>query len=129
MANHRGADGVVKVGTSAVAEVRSFEISEKADTIDDTVMGDTAKSFQVGLTEWEGTITCFWDETDTTGQGALTVGASVTLNLYPEGDQVGDTYFTGTAVITEAGLSTSFDGMVERTFSVKGQGALTTATV
>jgi len=125
MANHKGSEGTVKVGTSVIAELRSFSISEKADTIEDTTMGDAAKTFQVGLTEWEGSITCFWDETDATGQEAMTNGATVTLNLYPEGAVSGDHYATGSAIVTEVGVSSAHDGMVERTFSVKGAGALT----
>jgi len=49
--------------------------------------------------------------------------------LYPEGDTTGDTYYTGTALVTGVSRSASFDGMVEATISVQGTGALTSATV
>ena len=129
MANHKGSEGVVKVGANTVAEVRDWSLSETADTIEDTTMGDSARTRKAGLTSASGSITAFWDEADTTGQGAMTVGAEVTLNLYPEGATSGDTYATLSAIITEAGVSASFDGMVEATFSFEANGAVTWGTV
>jgi hypothetical protein len=125
MANHTGSEGVVKVGANTVAEVRDWSLSETADTIEDTSMGDSARTRKPGLTSASGSISAFWDETDTTGQGALTVGAEVTLNLYPEGATSGDTYASLSAIITEAGVSATFDGMVEATFSFEANGAVT----
>lgn len=129
MANHKGSEGVVKVGSNTVAEVRDWSISETAETIDDTTMGDSARTRQVGLTSCSGSITAFWDETDTTGQGAMTVGSAITLNLYPEGETTGDSYATVSAIITEEGKSATMDGMVEATFSWEGNGAVTWGTV
>lgn len=129
MANHKGSEGTVKVGSNAVAEIRSFSIEETGDTLEDTSMGDSARTYLASLTSWSGTVDVFWDETDTTGQGALDVGSSVTLNLYPEGDTTGDTYYTGTAIVTSKSVSSSFDGMVEASFGVQGSGALSETTV
>lgn len=129
MANHKGSEGTVKVGSDAVAEIRSFSIEETGDTLEDTSMGDSARTYLASLTSWSGTVDVFWDETDTNGQGALDVGSSVTLNLYPEGDTAGDTYYTGTAIVTSKSVSSSFDGMVEASFGVQGSGALSETTV
>jgi predicted secreted protein len=81
------------------------------------------------LTSWSGSVDVYWDETDTTGQGALTNGAQVTLNVYPEGDTAADSYYTGSAIVTGVSVSSSFDGMIEASISVQGTGALTQATV
>ena len=70
-----------------------------------------------------------WDETDTAGQGALTAGAEVTLNLYPEGDTSGDTYLTGSAFVTGRSINSTYDGLVEMSISVQGNGALSQETV
>ena len=129
MANHKGSEGVAKVGSNTIAEIKDFSLSETAETIDDTTMGDSARTKQVGLTTASGSMTAFWDETDTSGQGAMTVGASVTLNLYPEGATTGDTYATLSALITEKGVSTTLDGMVETSVSFEANGAVTWSTV
>ena len=129
MALHKGSEGVVKIGSNTIAEVRDWSLEETAETIDSTELSDSAKTFEVGTTSWSGSLNCFWDETDTTGQGACTVGASVTLNLYPEGATTGDTYATGTALINSLSKSGGSDGRGEASFSFQGTGALTGGTV
>ena len=129
MATHAGSEGTVKVGSNAIAEIRSFSIDETADTLEDTTMGDTARTYKSSLTSFSGSVDVLWDETDTSGQGALTIGASVTLNLYPEGDATGDTYLTGSAIVTGRSISSSYDGLVEMSITVQGNGALTSTTV
>ena len=131
MATHIGRDGVIKLGTSggsnAVAELRSFSIEETGDTVETTAMTATSRSFLSTLTSFTGSADVFWDETDTNGQVALSVGSSVTINFYPEGTATGDTYYHGTAIVTGFTRNASFDGMVEASITLQGSGALTTA--
>ena len=129
MATHAGSEGLVKVGANTIGNVRSYSIEETADTIEETTMGQSARLYRASLTSWSGSVDIYWDETDTTGQGALTVGSEVTLNFYPEGDDAGDTYYTGTAIVTGVTKSAAFDGMVEGSISIQGDGALTSTTV
>lgn len=129
MPNHKGSEGSVYIASDLIAEVRDWSMSQSADTIEDTIMGETARTFKPGLTGWEGSISCWWDETDTNGQQALTVGAEVVINLYPEGNTSGDTYFTGSAIVTSIERSAALDGMVEVSFSYQGNGALSESTV
>lgn len=128
MANHTGSEGTVHVGTSAIAEIRSYSVSETADTIEDTSMGDTSRTYKSSLKSFTGSVDVYWDETDTTGQGALTVGSDVTIKFYPEGAATGDTYYSGSAIVTGLTINGSFDGMVEASIAVQGTGALTKST-
>ena len=125
MATHKGSEGTVKVGSNAVADIRSYSIEESADTLEDTSMGDSARTYKSSLTSFSGSLDVFWDETDTNGQGALSIGSEVTLNVYPEGADSGDTYYSGSAIVTGVTRSASFDGLVEASISVQGNGALT----
>jgi predicted secreted protein len=129
MATHKGSEGTVKVGSNAVAEIRSYSIEESADTLEDTSMGDSARTYKPSLTNFSGSLDVFWDETDASGQGALSIGSEVTLNFYPEGDTSGDTYYSGSAIVTGVSRTASFDGLVEASISVQGNGALTESTV
>ena len=129
MANHKGSEGTAKIGSNVIAEVKDWSISESAETIDDTTLGDTARTKTVGLTSASGSMTAFWDETDTTGQGAMTAGAEVALKLYPEGATTGDTFASLSAIITEKGVSTTLDGMVETSVSFEANGVVTWAAV
>lgn len=128
MATHKGSEGIIKVGANTVAEVKSYSIEETGDTVETTSMGDTARTFTPTLTSWTASVDVFWDETDTTGQGALTIGSEVTLNVYPEGADTGDTYYTGSAIVTGVSISASFDGTVDASISLQGTGALTSST-
>ena len=125
MATHTGTDGIIKVGSNTVAEVRNFSLDLSADTIEDTAMGDPARTFKAGLTTASASFDAFWDESDTNGQQALDPGSSVTLVLYHEGVVSGDTYFTGTALVTSKTVNVTFDGMVEASFAATYTGAVT----
>ena len=129
MATHKGSEGTVKVGANAVAEIRSYSITETSDTLEDTVMGDAARTYLASLKSFSGSMEVFWDETDTNGQIALSPGSSVTINIYPEGSTSGDTYYTGSIIVTEKSITASFDGMVEASISFQGTGALSETTV
>lgn len=128
MANHSGSEGTVHVGTNAVAEIRSYSITQTSDTIEDTSMGDTSRTYKPSLKSFSGSVDVFWDESDTTGQGALTVGSEVTIKFYPEGSTSGDAYLYGSAIVTGKTINASYDGMVESSITIQGTGALTTGT-
>lgn len=129
MATHTGSEGTVKVGSDTIAEIRSFSIEESADTLEDTSMGDSARTYKPSLTTFTASIDVLWDEADTAGQGALTNGAEVTFSVYPEGDTTGDIYLTGAGIVTGRSVSSSYDGLVEMSISLQGSGTLTTTTV
>lgn len=130
MATHTGSEGTVRVGsTNNVLEIRSYSIEETADTAEDTSMGDSYRTFKTTLKAWTGSVDVFWDELDTTGQGALIVGSEVAVRFMPEGATAGDLYFTGNAIVTGKTVTGSFDGMVESTITLQGTGSLSAATV
>lgn len=118
MATHIGNEGTVKVGTNTVAEVESFSLTFTANVAEKTALGDTYVSRTAGVKDVNGTITCFWDETDTAGQEAITVGSTVAINLYPEGATTGDTYFTGNVMVTDVTVDLSGpNDITKRTFT------------
>ena len=125
MATHAGSEGKVFVGSSQVAEVKSWSLEITSDTVDASIIGTEWRKNQAPIKGRSGSFEGFRDETDTNGQGELTAGATVTLNLYPEGDDTGATYWSGDAIVTSISYSASFDGLVEVTFSFTGNGALT----
>ena len=128
MANHAGSEGTVHVGTTAVAEIRSYSFTETADTIEDTSMGDSARTYKSSLKSFNGSIDVYWDETDTSGQMAADAGASITMTVFPEGAATGAMRYSGSAIITGTSITGSYDGLVEATITFQGTGALTEAT-
>ena len=132
MATTTGSSGVVKVATSGgsvavVGEVRSYTFDGTADTIEDSVMGDSARSYKAGLKTNTLTVECYWDEADAQ-QGLMDERASVDFELYPTGTGTGETYLSGSGIVTSRSVTASFDGMVEASFSIQCSGAVTEAT-
>jgi hypothetical protein len=129
MATITGNGGFVKVGSDAIAEIRSFSVDETMDTIEDSAMGDSYRTFKPSLRSWNGSVDVYFDDTDTSGQGALTVGSEVTINVEVEGEESGDHLLSGAALVTGRTINSSFDGMVEASLTLQGTGQLTETTV
>ena len=128
MATFLGKEGTVQVGANAIAEIRGFSIDESIDVVEDTSMGDSSKTYKATIKDFSGSVDVLYDDTDTNGQTALSVGSSVTLNFAPEGITSGKVKLSGDAIVTSKSVSSSFDGLVESTITVQGTGGLTTGT-
>jgi len=68
-----------------------------------------------------------FDEADSV-QTQLVAGASITFKLLPEGSSTGDRKFEGASVITGMSVSQPLDGIVSRSVTFQGTGALTIGT-
>ena len=51
-----GKDGFVDVGGTAVGELRGFSVEHTAETIDDTVMGETTRGYKVTYKGFTATV-------------------------------------------------------------------------
>lgn len=128
MATFSGSAGVVKVGGNAIAEITSFSVEQTADTIEDTSMGDSAKTYKSSLTSFTASVDARFDDTDT-AQTSLSIGSSLAFLFQPEGSGSGAYQLSGTGIVTGVSQSQAHDGLVERSFSVQGTGALAIGTV
>ena len=127
MAVHHGKEGEVVVGGSAVGELVSFTLETTGDVVESTKMSDAAKTFVAGRTSFSGTLEMHFDEADSV-QPQLTAGSSITFKLLPEGSSTGDRKFEGASVITGMSVSQPLDGIVSRSVTFQGTGALTIGT-
>ena len=133
MATKTGASGVVKLQVSGttvavIGEVRSFTFDGSADTIEDQVIGDVARSYKTGLKTNTVSIECYWDEADAQ-QLILDEGTDIDFEVYPTGTGSGETFFTGGGIVTTRSITGAFDGMVEASFSIQCSGAVVEAQV
>ena len=128
MANHLGREGLVKISSTTIGELRNYALSHSSDTVEDSVIGDTYRTRLATMKTFSVSGDLYWDETNA-GQLLITIGSSVTLNLYPEGADTGDIYYSGAAIVTKFDISASFDGIVEGSIAFEGNGALSTLTV
>jgi len=127
MAVHHGKEGEVVVGGSAVGELVSFTLETTGDVVESTQMSDSAKTFIAGRTSFSGSLEMHFDEADSV-QTQLVAGASITFKLLPEGSSTGDRKFEGASVITGMSVSQPLDGIVTRSVTFQGTGALTIGT-
>jgi len=125
---HHGKEGVVKAGSTVVGGVTGFTIDTTADVVEDTSLGNSAKTYLAGRTAFSGSIDMHYDEGDT-AQETLDVGATIAFTLLPEGNTSGDQSFAGSGIVTSMSVGVSLDGVSTRTVAFQGSGALTIATV
>ena len=128
MPTHTGSEGTVKIGSAVLGEIRSFNLNITTDVIEDTSMGDSFRSFKAGLSQFTADLEVFFDETDA-AQNALDPAAQLTLELFPEGAESGDTFFTGTVIVTSKTVTSTVDGMGEASFTAQGTGGITETTL
>ena len=128
MATYTGKNGAVYSGTTAIAEIKDWSLETTSEMVADTVMGDSWVTNKPTLKSWTSSFNAIWDSADTTGQSALVEGAEITINVYPTGNTTGEVEWSGACIITSVSKSASFDGLVEASFSVTGNGALAAGT-
>ncbi len=132
MATHAGIEGEIKIAAATIAEVNGYSWTQTAEPVEDTELSDEWRSYKGGTSAvkgWTGDIDCHWDETDTTGQGAMTIGAEVTVFFYPEGSASGATYYTGSAIVINNTGNGGKGSTVTASYSLQGNGAMTSAVV
>jgi predicted secreted protein len=119
----KGSAGVVTIAGQTLGEIRSFTIEESADTIEDTSMGDTHKSYLSSLKGFTASIDALFDEDDV-GQAEFTIGTSVACVFRSEGTGTGKMERSGTGIVTGISINQSYDGLVETSFTLQGTGEL-----
>jgi predicted secreted protein len=127
MATHTGSEGVIKIGSTILGELRSYTLENTSDTIEDTSMGDASRTYKVGLKGFSGSASLFFDELDA-GQILIVVGSEIAIKVFPEGASSGDKFYEGNAIVTGYNISASFDGMVEAEMTFTGTGTLSLST-
>ena len=121
MANYSGNTGRVKIAAEEVAEIVDFTISTGVATIDNSSILDGDDTHLIGSKNWSGSVNCFFDDTDATGQELMKAGLAVTLIFTPA---TGSAVFTGLCTIEGLEIGGARNGMVTASFTAKGNGAL-----
>lgn len=129
MATFHGRSGAVFIGANQVAEVNDFTLDLAAEFADDSALADQDKTSHAdAIRSGTGQVSCWWDDTDATGQESLDAGNSVTLLLRPEGTGSGLAQYSFTARITAEGLTVRKGEINARTFAFLVSGAVTRTT-
>ena len=126
MSTHKGNDGVVRIGANAIAEITGFTVTETAGTVEDTAMGDTARTYiSDDLPTWTASINAHYYPGDTNGQALIVAGASLELEFHSEGTGAGKAKLSGTGIVTQVQMGEVGNGVVVPfTAQFQGTGAL-----
>lgn len=137
MATFTGENGAVYVGGSsggeaAVAEVRSWTVEHSKDVIEDTVMGDEARTYKAGLHQFTGSMEVVYDSTHSSNATNGDVfrpdmDDPLYVEFYPD-TTTGEKY-TGQILVTSVSRSASYDDLVTATVNFQGTGVLDIQTV
>jgi hypothetical protein len=129
MATHVGKGGAVYSGANAIAEIKDWTLDTSSSTVGSTTMGSDWETNKPTLKAWSTSFNAVWDDSDTTGQGTLVEGAEITIKIYPTGNTTSNIEWAGACIVESVSKTASVDGLVEASFTVKGNGALVEATV
>jgi len=129
MAVTKGKSGKVYVGANVVAEVQSFNFTRNAARADRSTLDDEWDRSAMVTKSWSGSLTVWWDPSDTNGQMGLEEGDEATLNLYPDGNANGKTYYYGTVIVDSVEVTNERANHVTATIQFTGSGACTKAVV
>lgn len=133
MATHFGSDGSVKLVTSGgsvaqVGELLNWTVTMTTDAVENTSMGDTNRTYVKGLSTGTGSMSLYLDPDDAVQQD-LVQGDSVDCEFFVEGQDTGDTKYTGTFIVTSVERGTTMDGIATLNAELQLTGALTIGTV
>ncbi len=133
MATHFGSDGSVKLITTGgspatVGELLNWTVTMTTDAVETTSMGDTARTFQKGLSAGTGSMSLYLDPDDVVQQDILQ-GDTIDAEFYVEGTDSGDTKYSGSFIVTSVERGTTMDGIATLNAELQLTGALTIGTV
>jgi len=129
MATYTGENGQVKLGTdstgeTAVTEVRSWTVEHTKDVIEDTVMGDAARTYKSGLHQFTGTMEVVYDDGHSAASDAFRPDSDADLFVEFFPNSTSGEKFTGKVIVTSVSRTASFDDLVTASVSFQGTGAL-----
>ena len=132
MTTHKGNSGVARVGgtPTIIAELGEWTVTETEGTVEDTAMGDTARTYVAdGLPTWTASVNAHYYPGDTNGQAVCLIGESLAWEFGSEGTGAGANKLTGTGIITSRQIGpVSNANIVQLQLQIQGTGALTHGT-
>ena len=129
MATYTGENGTVRIGDDSagediIAEVRSWTVEHTKDVIEDTVMGNSARTYKSGLHQFTGSMEVVYDDTHTGASNAFRPDndGDLFVEFFPS--TAGGEKFSGKVIVTSVSRSASFDDLITCSVSFQGTGPM-----
>jgi hypothetical protein len=126
MACISGKNGALSVAGSNIAQLTAWTVTQNAETIEASYMGEDWKCIKPGAKSWEGSAEAIFD----TGETYPGVGAPVALIAYESGGEPSGTLvqtYSGSAIVTSIETSVGVEDMITVSLSFTGDGELVTS--
>jgi hypothetical protein len=127
MGRHTGKNGMFKIGSDTILDLRGFDITETVSDSDTTACGDAAANHETLTTSFSGSVDVLHNSDDTVQ--SVRAGDVIAFQGYTEGNASGREVVSGSATVTEVGRSMTYNSEVTKKISIKGRGALSIDTV
>lgn len=131
MATLTGNDGAIIIDGDTVAAVRNFSVEITADTIENSTMGTSTRTYVKGMSTYSGSADVYFDPENFDGNVQFnptsgSVGsAPIAGKFYIDQDASNDVLFwANSMVVTGYTVNSAMDGMVEASISFQGSGAV-----
>jgi hypothetical protein len=109
---------------SPIAEGRGFKMSMPPEMLEDTSWGDTYKTYKVGINDFKGTLTKWYDDAAFVLEDAAVAHSTLKFYWYADRAATGDYwYWSGMAALSDQGGDIS--ALVEETYDIVAIGAVT----
>ena len=113
-----------------VAELTSWTITHTQETLDNTVMGNSYRSFCGGLKSWEGSAEVIWTSEQDSAHSVdevFAIGATGSITAYWDDNATpaNDLKASGNCIITSIEYGTTVGELATATVNFQGTGALT----
>ena len=128
MSTYDGKNTRIEVGSNAVGKVKSVTYTETVSVMSDEYLGVDGEEHTIGSTTYTASVTLHHDPSDA-GQSAMTLGESISVTIYPEGNTTGKEQITFSAIPTEDPRTFEKGSKVEKTIPLKIAGTPTKTTV
>ena len=132
MAKYVGKGGVLTLDTDIIGNLNDWELSVDVAPIAQKSLGDQFQEYSATATdhpiEWSMSATVFFDDADA-GHVEVVEADTVAVVMRPRGTTTGDPSWEGNCIVTQVTQNADTDGMLEMSFELTGNGALTRTTV
>jgi hypothetical protein len=106
---------------TSVVQLNAWTLDRATDKIEVTSFGDANKTYVQGLPDVKGTISGFWNDTETKPFAGAASSDGVKIYLYPSSNKLGS-YHYGTAWL-DCSMNTSVSGAVTISASFAAAGS------
>tara|TARA_R100001510_G_C7570140_1_gene146836 strand:- start:96 stop:491 length:396 start_codon:yes stop_codon:yes gene_type:complete len=125
MAVFHGSGGSLAIGGTAVAQVQEWSVTQNAEMVETTSLGQSARTYSKGLESFEGSCEVIVSDDDDTGytnfNQQLKAGTALSVEFFQDNNDK----LSGSVLVSSVETTLSFDDIARYSVTFTGTGGLT----